>query len=148
MELTNRQRKWYDLGVEMAKEYADERQAYYAMDDDALEDLAVGTWSNNAWFRAGFIGRYPEYVQAVRFGAIPSEGQSINHADGTAEDGVSCIKIVRSSGDEDTKSIYDVTLGHQGVEKNIISGWYLGGSGSDGEPLLVDAKQRRNNDEH
>jgi hypothetical protein len=140
MELTNRQRKWYNLGAEMAKEYADERQACYAMDDDILEDLAIGTWSNGAWFHAGFVGIEPEYVEAVRFGAIPEDGRSINHAERKYEDGVSCVKIIRSEADRNAKSIYDVTLGYQGIEKNIISGWYLGGSGSDGEPLLVDAK--------
>lgn len=139
MELNNRQRKWYDLGVEMAKEFDSEEAAGYALDSETLEELALGNWSNNVWFHAGFIGREPEYVQAVRFGTVPSSGRSKNHAEGNFEKGVSCIKIIRTEADKDTKSIYDVTLGYQGVEKVIIGGWYLGGSGSDGEPLLVDA---------
>lgn len=140
MELNNRQKKWFNLGTEMAKEFDNERCALNAMDENTLEDLALGTWSNEVWFHAGFIGREPEYVQAVRFGSIPEGGRSKNHAEGSFEKGISCVKIIRTDADKDVKSIYDVTLGYQGIDKIVISGWYLGGSGSDGEPLLVDAK--------
>lgn len=140
MELNNRQKKWFNLGTEMAKEFDNEICALNAMDENTLEDLALGTWSNEVWFHAGFIGREPEYVQAVRFGSIPAGGRSKNHAEGSFENGISCVKIIRTDADKDVKSIYDVTLGYQGIDKIVISGWYLGGSGSDGEPLLVDAK--------
>lgn len=140
MELNNRQKKWYNLGVEMAKKFNSEECACREMDGNTLEELALGTWSNEVWFHVGFIGRAPEYVQAVRFGKIPEGGRSRNHAEGKLEMGVSCVKIVRTDADRDAKSLYDVTLGYQGVEKTVISGWYLGGSGSDGEPLLIDCK--------
>lgn len=117
-----------------------ETEAYYAIGDEALGEMVEGVYSDALWFRAGFSGRKPEYVQAVRYGAIPENGQSINHADNSYEDGVSCVKIIRNDDDKNVKSIYDVTLGLQDIKKIIISGWWLGGTGSDGEPLLVDAE--------
>ena len=131
MELTKRQNKWYDLGIKMAHKYSSEEESIYAMSADELEHLEFGRWSNSLWFHAGFAGRTPEYVRAIRFGKVPSCGQSKNWASGALEDGTSCVKIIRQEQDETLKSIYDITVGCQGTEKLIIEGWYLGGSGSD-----------------
>lgn len=139
MELTNRQTRWYNMGADDAKQFASEDEALRSMDPETLSDMVTGKWSDETWYHAGFTGRTPEYVSAVRFGAIPADGRSINHADGTAENGVSCVKIIRNAEDASTSSIYDVTLGMQGIKKVTVSGWYLGGTGSDGEPLLIDA---------
>ena len=138
MDMTARQLKWYNLGKSDSLNYSSERAAAEAMSMDTLECMAEGHWSNELWYHAGFIGREPEYVQAVRYGAIPASGRSTNYADGHRENGISCVKIIRTADDANTKSIYDVTLGWQDIGKTIISGWYLGGYGSDGEPLLID----------
>ena len=140
MELNGRQQKWYDLGMADAKRFDFESEAAEAMDPDTLENMVMGRWSNETWYHAGFIGREPEYVQAVRYGKVPECGRSINYTNNTYENGVSCVKIIRNGEDASISSIYDVTLGYQGIAKQTISGWYLGGSGSDGEPLLVDAQ--------
>ena len=59
------------------------------------------------------------------------------------EQGVSVIGIVRKENDFEMKSIYDVTLGMQGIKKYEIRGWFLGRTGADGEPLLLMPKVER-----
>lgn len=142
-QLTERQQKYYDLGKKASTEYETEKDAQMSMDMETLESLCTGYYSNLVWFHAGFVGREPEYVHAIRYGAIPADGYSINHADGTAEKGVSCVKIVRNADDNDYQSVYDVTQGWQGIGKIVVAGWYVGGSGSDGEPLLIDAVEEK-----
>ena len=95
------------------------------------------------FFKAGFYGDVPEYVSAVRYGEIPENGRSKNWAEGTLEQGVSVIGIVRKENDFEMKSIYDVTLGMQGIKKYEIRGWFLGRTGADGEPLLLMPKVER-----
>lgn len=135
-QMTSRQQKWFDLGVKMATKYACKDDAYDALDSDLSDSLMYGRHSNGLFFLAGFIGRQPEWRTGYRYGEIPESGRSANHADGTWEDGVSCICL-----DADRESIYDVTLGWQGIEKIKIGGWYIGGAGSDGEPLLIDCEK-------
>ena len=132
MTLNSRQQKYYELGKEYAEKYNHIKDAYNCMDFELLSDICEGCYSNGLLFDAGFIGREPEWREAYRYGEIPTEGRSVNHADNKWENGVSVI------GFEDKETIYDVTLGYQGIDKIKIAGWYLGGSGSDGEPLLVD----------
>lgn len=132
--------KAYEMGKNAAKDHECIRQAYETMRPEDL-DFLISNNDYDEFFTAGFNGREPEWVEAIRYGEIPARGYSVNHADGTREHGVSVVKIIRREGDEDYKSIYDVTLGWQGIEKIRVSGWYLGGSGSDGEPLLVGAKK-------
>ena len=95
------------------------------------------------FFKAGFYGDVPEYVSAVRYGEIPENGRSKNWAEGTLEQGVSVIGIVRKENDFEMKSMYDVTLGMQGIKKYEVRGWFLGRTGSDGEPLLLMPKVER-----
>lgn len=87
--------------------------------------------------KAGFYGDEPEYVTAVRFGEIPAAGRSKNWATGDLEQGVSVVRIARTQGDLTKTSIYDVTQGGQGIKKYEVRGWFLGRTGADGEPLLV-----------
>lgn len=138
MTLTSRQRYFYELGIKMAKDYEDEKMACYALDSKDLEDMAMGRWSNQFWFHAGFSGYEPEYVSAIRYGKAPEGGRSTNWAEHSYENGVSCIKIIRSEEDKNYASIYDAIYGMQGVQKITVNGWYLGTAGSDGEPLLID----------
>lgn len=134
MTMNKRQQKWYDLGVEYAKECSSEKDAFWMMDNDLLQEMTdSGDYSNGLFFHAGFVGREPEWRIGFRYGEIPEAGRSVNHAENRWESGVSCICL-----DDDHDSIYDVTLGYQGIEKIKIEGWYIGGSGSDGEPLLID----------
>lgn len=102
------------------------------------------SFEQQQFFWAGFNGREPEYVQAIRYGDIPDSGQSKNWASGELEKGVSAVKIIRSPSDYNYKSIYDVIYGTQGTNKTLISGWYFGGGGSDGEPLLISPKKIKN----
>lgn len=139
MKMTLRQEELYNKGVEYSKRYDYINQAYWSMDLKELEDVTDSKWS--AFFEAGFYGREPEWVQAIRYGEIPESGYSINWAEGTRESGVSCVKIIRQESDRDYKSIYDITLGGQGFEKITVEGWYFGGTGSDGEPLLIGARK-------
>lgn len=134
------QRAW-NLGKEYAKRFDDETSALNAMPMDELEDFAcIDGFSE--FFRAGFTGREPEWVEAIRYGDIPKCGYSINYADNKREPGVSCIRIIRKQGDEDYNSVYDVTLGiGDDRDKIRIHGWYLGGVGSDGEPCIWIQKQ-------
>lgn len=102
-------------------------------------DMMQWDYASHRFFEAGFDGDdFPEIVQAVRFGKIPESGRSINWAENQCERGVSCVKIIRDQKDLDYKSIYDVTL--CGRDKYIVEGYYFGDYGSDGEPLLVNAK--------
>lgn len=100
--------------------------------DNELETMEVARYGE-ALFHSGWIGREPEYRTGYRYGDIPESGYSMNWAEGTREEGVSLISF------EDSKSIYDVTLGYQGFKKIKVGGLYIGGSGSDGEPLLLNA---------
>lgn len=137
MELKKSWAQAWDLGNKAAAEYESEDAALWTMDMDTLEkfDSIQGF---GAFFHAGFIGRKPEWVEAIRYGEIPAAGYSTNWADGSAEPGVSCVKIIRDE-DDLNSSIYDVTLGWQGRKKIRVAGWWLGLSGSDGEPCLLGA---------
>ena len=129
------ERAW-NLGAEMAKTYDTEEDAMYALPMDALENMETVN-GYEQFFHAGFVGRKPEWVEAIRYGEIPEAGYSINWADGTKEPGVSVIKIIRSEDDANYSSIYDVTLGAQGRELVKVAGWWLGLTGSDGEATLL-----------
>jgi hypothetical protein len=138
MELKKSWARAWEMGSKAAKEYDSEDAAIWAMDMDTLENFEC-IHGFGAFFHAGFIGRKPEWVEAIRYGEIPASGYSINWADGSAEPGVSCVKIIRNGDDENCDSIYDVTLGWQGRDKIRVAGWWLGLPGSDGEPCLLGA---------
>lgn len=135
MELKKSWKAAWEKGAEMAKAYDSEDAACWAMSMDELE--AVSGRFTSKFFHAGFVGREPEWVEAIRFGEIPECGYSRNWADGSVEPGVSCVKILREAGDEDIEGIYAVTCGDR--EKIRVAGWWLGLSGSDGEPCLLGA---------
>ncbi len=140
-ELTKRNLYWLNCGREYAaKGYSDNSELYHSMDWDELEAYVNSSFESQECFHAGLIGREPEYVEAIRFGEIPECGQSTNWAEGTLENGVSCVKIIRSLEDLETKSIYDATCGWLGAKKYLVGGWYIGRTGSDGEPLLFHAE--------
>jgi len=136
MELKKSWKRAWEMGRKAAMNYSSEKEALWAMDTDTLGDFEC-IHGFDAFFHAGFIGREPEWVEAIRYGEIPERGYSINWADGSAEPGVSCVKIIRSAQDEEYSSLYDVTLSDR--EKIRVAGWWLGLSGADGEPTLLGA---------
>lgn len=136
MELRKSWKRALEMGREAAKNFADEREALEKMDMEMLEDFTFIDGFGE-FFHAGFVGREPEWVEAIRFGEIPESGYSINWAENKKEPGVSCVKIIRTAEDEKEISIYDATLMDR--EKIRIAGWWLGLSGSDGEPTLLGA---------
>ena len=86
-----------------------------------LEDFAMINGFSE-FFSAGFRGREPEWVEALRYGDVPECGFSINYADDVREPGVSCIKLLRKADDERYNSIYDITLGIGSSRKNSMLG--------------------------
>jgi len=142
-KMTTRQNKYYKKGQELAQQYETEFEGFRGLvrklveenEFDLLDSLESGFPTNDLWLWAGYRGYEPEYKTAQRFGRLPENGRSRNHADNTLENGVSVIGFGSES------SLYDVILGWQGIEKVNVSGWYLGQRGSDGEPLLVDCKE-------
>ena len=129
MELKKSWKRAWEMGRKAAENYTNENDALYAMDMDTLEDFNV-IHGFDSFFHAGFIGREPEWVEAIRYGEIPENDYSINWADHTAEPGVSCVKIIRSEDDANYASLYDVTLADRTMIR--VAGWWLGLSGSDG----------------
>lgn len=129
------ERAW-NLGKEMSVQYDTEWAATNALPYSILEDM-MDIVGFEQFFHAGFVGREPEWVEAIRYGEIPAEGRSMNWADHTWEPGVSVVKIIRTPEDENYESIYDVTVGWQGREKIKVAGWWLGLTGSDGEATLL-----------
>lgn len=128
------QRSW-EMGAEYATKFATEREAFDAMTMDELDYIAADHDGCEQFFHAGFIGREPEWVEAYRFGEIPESGFSVNWAENKWEPGVSVVKIIRTEADE---SYADDTLYNMlGREKIRVAGWWLGLSGSDGEPTLL-----------
>ena len=142
-KLNKIQTKYYVAGQDIAESTSVEFEGQRALtrylsnyDPDLLEAMANETQTvPEAWVWGGYHGRKPEYRTAYRYGELPKSGRSTNWADNTRENGVSMI------GFEDTSSIYDVTLGGQDIPKIKVEGWYLGDSGADGEPILVDCKK-------
>lgn len=134
MELKKIWKKAWDMGKKAAAEYETEKEAAQDMDMEQLENFAY-VHGFSEFFHAGFIGREPEWVEAIRMGEIPENDYSINWADGTAEPGVSCVKIIRCAEDADAKTLYNITLADR--EPIRVAGWWLGLTGSDGEPTLL-----------
>ena len=136
--MNKKQKLLYELGKSMADKNESEINAFYW--DNDYEDLFANYEWADAFFKAGLKNRKPEWVEAIRYGEVPASGRSMNHASNMPENGVSCVKIIRNKKDENYQSIYDFTQGAiQGMKKIIVAGWYVGGSGSDGEPLLIEA---------
>ena len=81
--------------------------------------------------------RIGETIEFARFGKPPVSGQSTNHREHTAEDGVSVYEII--NGEIDLVGWhFGITDRVKYVGKGIILGW-----GSDGEPLVRIIKIRK-----
>lgn len=146
MEMTLRQKELFQLGKK-AKQITGDVSYSYAIeilcyDDsfglDLIDDIAMSKYSR--FFKAGFEDTTPQYRQGYRYGEIPECGYSTNWSTGEREKGVSCTCLIGGNHENDT-TIYDYIYPIQGTKKIKISGWYFGDYGSDGEPLLIDAKK-------
>lgn len=143
---SDRQQRMWDKGKAMRDEVGEEYSFRSALRDVSMRDESWADYlegmqhdKDEAFFKAGFIDRQPEYVQAVRFGEIPESGKSTNWATMESEGGVSTVGILRD-GNTDIASLYDYIYGVQGTDKLLVEGWYFGFAGSDGEPLIHNAK--------
>lgn len=142
MELTKHQNRLYEDGRQ-AKEIVGEmdyktalRHLYMSGEMvDILEDLPDD--KDRQFFEAGFYGFEPQWRQAYRYGEIPVSGYSTNWGTGEAEKGISCICLIDGK-HENKETIYDHIYD---TNKIKIEGWYLGDAGSDGEPLLIQARE-------
>ena len=131
--MSKEQKRLYDAGAELANQfpgYCVENALLY-LSYDEIQELAEN--DDAIFFYAGFDGREPEWVTAIRYGEIPASGISTNWATGDSEGGLSVLKIIRKPEDYDLiHPIYEIA----GTKKIVVEGWYFGGYGSDGEPLL------------
>ena len=135
-ELKKMWQKSYDLGVKYAERFETEREALNAM---PFSDLAYITHDSDGcseFFHAGFVGREPEWVEAYRFGEIPSGCYSVNYIEHKYEPGISCVNIIRDeeAAKKDAMSTLYAMLGRDLIR---VGGWWLGLNGSDGEPTLL-----------
>ena len=87
------------------------------------------------FWEAGFCGHdIPRWVNAVRIGALPADGRSMNYAEQRFESGVSVLKIEgEARSDNGTFDLFNTG------SQVRVSGWLHFRRGSDGEPLLVGA---------
>lgn len=149
MELSENQKYMYNLGEQARQNINNDdisfKNAIRILIEnynwiDKIEEIQNN--KDRLFFEAGYDNFEPRYVKAIRYGEIPQNGYSMNYSTNEFEKGVSCIKIVNDN-ELNYNSIYDITLGLQDIEKIVVNGWYLGNSGSDGEPLLVNATKIR-----
>ena len=128
-------RKSWELGREYAAKYASEREAVWAMPLSVSEYLFAERDGCAEFFHAGFVDREPEWVEAWRYGELPEGCYSVNWAENKYEPGVSVVKIIRNAEDETYPE--RTTYALLGRDKIRVAGWWLGLTGSDGEPTLL-----------
>lgn len=128
-------KKAYEMGIEYAKRFDYPREAYSEMSMDELSWLCNNDGCGE-FFEAGFNSREPEWVEAYRFGELPTTYRSINWVEHKWEPGISCVCIIR---DEETakKDAENTLYAMLGRDLIRVGGWWLGLSGSDGEPTLL-----------
>ena len=127
---------------EMGKKYGNSETGLrsFLEDNESLyEQILIYNDALEHWYDAGAKGGEPEYRLAIRFGDVPDGRKSKNWATGEYERGVSAVNFLNDK-TQNEKTIYDAIYGMQGIPKYIIGGWDFDIRGSDGEPLLVDAK--------
>jgi 8-oxo-dGTP pyrophosphatase MutT (NUDIX family) len=92
-------------------------------------------------FESGLKGLdKPKYVTAIRIGKIPERGQSTNFAEQKMEPGVSVLHLEGEA--EKHKGTFEM---FNPGKKIRVAGWLYHKTGSDGEPLLVRARELKSN---
>lgn len=129
-------KKSYEMGRRYAEMYEYETEALDAMPFEDLRYISADLDGCGEFFHAGFVGREPEWVEAYRFGELPEGCYSINYVEHKHEPGISCVCIIR---DEETarKDAENTLYAMMGRDLIRVGGWWLGLSGSDGEPTLL-----------
>lgn len=107
----------------------------------AYDEPRFDRWMEDPTLRVSFeAGRAEEpmvrWVEAERYGDIPTGGASRNHRDSRPEGGLSVARLLDGSDD------YDWYTTFSGRERPVVrvGGWLHYRRGSDGEPLLVAAR--------
>ncbi len=145
MKMTHRQQQLYNYGQQARKTLNDLNifddisftdAIRYLCNNDIMMDIVtlLSDDGDNLFFKAGLMGITPQHKIAYRYGAIPKSGYSTNWGTGEQENGVSCFF-------KDKENLYTHIYGLQDLKKIKIVGWYLGEHGTDGEPLLLHAKE-------
>ena len=135
-------RAYYNAGAWCAEHDVD----FDCMEDhyshDELSDAVYmrSTSTMREFFAIGFDGYdYPQYVTGYRYGHIPQGGQSYNYRDDVSERGVSIVAVNDGAMTQDMVSLAFVQCGRPVV---TVTGYlHPGATGSDGEPLLLLAKE-------
>ena len=90
------------------------------------------------FFAAGERGEpLPRWVRARRIGAIPPAGRSFNFREQEFEHGVSALALIGEPGPQ-ADGTYALFNPGREIE---ITGWLIARTGSDGEPLLIGARE-------
>lgn len=106
-----------------------------------LKDLANGNWSCwwnkilNVAYELGQDGMDlsdSPVVKAHRWGDVPEDGISKNHAENRAENGCSCAWL-----DSNPNDCYGYMTQASGADCVEVSGVLVKDTGSDGEPLIL-----------
>jgi hypothetical protein len=132
-------RNAYEMGKRAkADGVRSEREFFEAMTTTELDSLPSESPGWNAFFRAGFYDKdMPEYVTGWRYGKIPESDQSTNFREQIAERGVS---LMRLDGEESSSGAKVYEMFNRKGNMLHVGGWYAG-RGTDGEPLIVGAKE-------
>jgi hypothetical protein len=131
----------YSLG-EKAKERGIESFNQAVRDNELFDSIDKFDFPENAAFEAGLNGREkPQWINGWRYGTIPDNGRSMNFAEGRLENGLS---IMATDTGLSTQSMSFEMFGgsRRSGEKIYVSGFLnTNGTGGDGEPLLMWAKE-------
>jgi len=127
----------YDAGQALAREG---HRSY----TEALWTVADLSWAEcdilGACHEAGYHGRpMLRWARGWRYGRVPECGRSRNYRDDHAEAGVSMMEVEGCEGPADQVSALFVSA--HGRPRVTCEGWLVSRTGSDGEPLLVGARE-------
>lgn len=134
---------WYILGQAVAAKADNVHNAYEvsaALGDDLCHDLYLcyDMAAELLFFNAGLYGKSePVVATGWRYGNVPACGFSYNFRDDYPEAGVSVMAI--DNGDETQDKISCGFIALEGRPVIKVKGYLHYETGSDGEPLLVNA---------
>jgi len=116
----------------------------------ALGKFADAPWTNHTWeaaFWEGVRGKDRlRFVRGWRFGRVPARGYSHNYRDDTPEAGVSLMEVTAVADDGPLPSGPSDRVSKMFIEASNkprvwVEGWLISARGSDGEPLVVGARE-------
>lgn len=132
----------YRAGQRIGGEWGGEWQRYVAAVQQGDADFPA--WfgadlpvARDLFFEAGFRGLdCPRWVRAERIGKVPACGYSTNFRDQLREPGVSVLRVygIETRGDGTFELFND-------GQRITCAGWLHFRTGTDGEPILVEAER-------